>query len=266
MENLLHGLTILVTRPKPQGEMLCEHIRTEGGKAIYFPTIEILPPNDTTLCHQQISHLAQYDWLIFLSPQAVFHSAKMLHTLWPQFPGRLRVAAVGGGTMQALKEMNIPAHVFPVADWRSEGLADLDEFQNINGKKIALICGEGGREWLATTLAARGAEVTRILVYRRALPKVNIERYIHLFQAHEIDIIICTSSEIMRNLKTLLGETIWSEFRAVPILVISERLARYAKTLEFQTVLLAANASLDAMMTILAKKKDLLCQMKKVKK
>lgn len=265
MANLLHGLTVLVTRPKPQGELLCEEIRTQGGKAIYFPTIEILPPDDTALCYQQIANLIQYDWLIFLSPQAVYHSAKMLHTLWPRFPGRLRVAAVGGGTMQALKEMNIPVHALPETDWRSEGLAELAEFQNIKGKNIALICGEGGREWLATTLTSRGAEVSRIVVYRRSIPKIDIERYIHLFQSHEIDIIICTSSEIMRNLKILLGKTIWDKLRLVPILVISERLARYAKTLEFETVFLAANASLDAMMTMLARKKDLICQMKKVK-
>lgn len=258
MQNL-NGLTVMVTRPKPQGEILSDQIRAAGGRVVYFPTIEIKPPEDLALFKQQIEQLDQYNWVIFISPQAVYQSAPIIKKCWPQFPAGVKVAALGGGTADALRQAALPVDASPADDWRSEGLLEEDAFQQLAHKKVALICGESGREFLAATLTVRGAQLTNMIAYRRCLPSVDVSEYIQLLQAHEIDIILCTSGEILYNLKILL-EAAWADLKHVPVAVVSERMQMLAKQLEFETIVLAKNASHAAMLSIL---KDFVCQKKK---
>jgi uroporphyrinogen-III synthase len=258
MQNL-NGLTVMVTRPHPQGEILCDQIREAGGRAVYFPTIEIKPPNDFAAFAQGIANLNKYDWIIFVSPQAVYQSMQTIQKYWPQFPANIKIAALGGGTADALYQAKLPVDVSPTDEWGSEGLLEGPDFQQLAGKKIAVVSGENGRKLLAETLTVRGAQLTNIIAYQRCLPQVDVKEYIRLLQANAIDIILCTSGEILYNLKTLL-ESAWVNLRSVSIVVISERMQMLAKQLDFEKVLLAKNASYHALLAIL---KDYVCQMKK---
>jgi len=98
-----------------------------------------------------------------------------------------------------------------------------------------------------------------MIAYRRAPSKVYVQPYKSLLDAHEIDIIICTSNEILQHLTNLLA------VQTVPLMVISERMLCFAKKLGFKHLYLANNASHDAIMLELVKLKDQLCQMKKIK-
>lgn len=258
MQNLT-GLTVMVTRPKPQGEVLSDQIRAAGGNVVYFPTIEIKPPADRAAFTQQIKQLDQFDWVVFISPQAVYQSAETIKKCWSPFPMNVKVAALGGGTADALHQAGLPVDAFPKDDWRSEGLLDEEAFQQLAHKKVALICGESGREFLAATLTVRGAQLTNIVAYQRCLPDVDVSEYIRLLQAHKIDIILCTSGEILYNLKLLLEEA-WADLQKVPVVVVSERMQMLAKQLEFSHILLAKNAGHASMLSLL---KDFVCQKKK---
>jgi uroporphyrinogen-III synthase len=154
---LTHALNVMVTRPLPAGATLCQEIVAAGGHAICFPTIEFGQPFHPELLPQQFAELDQYDWLIFISPQAVYASQAAIHASWPIFPAELKIAAVGKGTAIALQAANLPVAVYPHTEWSSDGLLDLPEFQALAGKKIALFRGEGGREWLSENLTTRGA-------------------------------------------------------------------------------------------------------------
>lgn len=249
--NTLKGLTVLVTRPRPHGEILCEKIRQAGGRAIYFPTIEFSPPQDEKAFQQSIATLDQFDWIIFISPQAVYQSVPLIQRNWPEFPSQINVAATGEGTANALKMAGLPVSVYPQEDWRSEGLLALAAFQQVQGKKIAIIRGEGGRPYLADQLMLRGAKVSHIIAYRRDLPKVELTGYIDLLQTQQIDIIVCTSVEILQNLQHLFGTDYWNELRHLPLVVISERMVSFAHEMQFETVFLAKNASHNAIMDFL---------------
>ncbi len=253
----LRGLTIIVTRPRPQGEELCDKIHEQGGKAIYFPTVDILPSDKGK---QTIATFDQYDMVLFVSWHAVNQSKDMIHALWPIFPPHIQVMAIGKNTAEALKNSNLPVHYYPANDWNSEALLDSPLLQDVKGKKIAIIRGETGREMIAEMLAKRGAYVDNMIVYRRVIPKIDVQPYQKLINAQEIDIIICTSNEILQNLTTLLN------VQSVPLMVISERMLDFAKKLGIKHLFLASNASHNAMMSELFKQKDQLCQMKKTTK
>lgn len=226
MKNL-HGMNILVTRPNPGGESLCQSIRAAGGQAIHFPTIEIVPVQPINL------ETDSFDWLIFISPQSVIHR--------PVFSKNTKIAAIGAGTAAMLKKFNLPVHAVPLTDWRTEGLLQLPEFQQLENKKIAIICGRGGRELLPDSLQARGANVTMVVTYERVLPKVSLSKCTELFQQPVFNTIVCTSVTGMRNLLTLAGDQICT----ILLVVVSERMRQEAKKLGFKKIGLAENASDD---------------------
>ncbi len=256
---LLHGLRVLVTRPKPQGEELCDKIQSLGGKAIYFPVMDILPPENRDKFKQDIASLDQYDIVLFVSRHAVYQSIDTIRALWPEFPQHIQIVAVGQSTARALKQVHLPVHDYPMHDWSSEGLLDSPLLQHVQGKHCAIIRGETGRNVLADVLRHRGAHVDNMIAYRRVRSKIDVQPYKHLIDAHEIDIIICTSNEILQNLTSLLA------VQSVPLMVISERMLCFAKKLGFKHLYLANNASHDAIVSELVKREDQLCQMKKIK-
>ncbi|HLB57948.1 MAG TPA: uroporphyrinogen-III synthase [Gammaproteobacteria bacterium] len=249
----LADLTVLVTRPKPQGDILCERIQAAGGHAIYFPTLDIIP-----LRVQPILELDQYDWLIFVSANAVYHGVPQLI-----FSNRIKIAAVGASTATLLKEMKWPVHAYPKDEWNSEGLLSLPEFQKITGKKIVIVRGEGGRDVLEKELLSRGANVTHQIVYRRDLPKKDIKKIVELIHSHQIDVAIATSIESLQNFKKLLEKSCWKELSNIPLVVTSFRIKTQAIALKFKKYFLAKNASHDVIIETLEKNKELLCQLKR---
>jgi uroporphyrinogen-III synthase len=253
----LQNITVMVTRPRPQGEVVCLGIQAAGGRSIFFPTIEIESLTQSSDFLQTIAELNTCDWVIFISPQAVYQATSLIQC---NLPLHFKVAAIGGGTALALQEAGIPLSLYPKDQWNSEGLLLLPEFKKIKGKRIALVSGEGGRAVLANELIERGAKVIHLIAYRRILPACETDSYLSLLRDKKIDIIITTSNDILQNLNTLLGQAGLNLYR-VPLIVISERMVPLAKKLGFRSILLAKNASFDAIMTTL---KDYipLCQTK----
>jgi len=237
----LKNLNILVTRPAPQANSLCHLIQKHNGHAIHFPTIAFGPPPDEPAFQQAIAVLGEQEWLIFNSPQAVFASIVAIRRQWPHFPPEIKFAAVGEGTAKALREAGHEA-AFPRLEWNSEGLLALPAFQFVNGKKIAIIRGAGGREWLDRILIERGAHVLPVIAYERQLPQVEVEQIQALFVQHKIDIIVCASFEAVKNLIIMLGES-GSLLKNCPLIVVSERIKKLAQDLDFRTIWVARNAS-----------------------
>jgi uroporphyrinogen-III synthase len=265
MKNLT-GLTVLVTRPKPQGEELCGLIQQAHGQPIFFPTLEICPTENKTDLAKKIKKLDQFDWLIFVSAHAVLHSAALIHSIWPVLPQHIKIAAIGESTAKMLKTMGLPVHISPKTNWNSEGLLALAEFQRVAGKKIALVRGEGGRELLSHLLIARGAILTDMVAYRRRLPVLDVALYSYLIRTHQINVVISTSGESLQNLKTLFKEHCWDDLCKIPLVVISQRLESLAIKLGFTTCLLAKNATHHAIIEILLQNKEILCRMTQKKK
>lgn len=242
---------ILVTRPEPQAAELCHLIRERGDQATPFPTIAFAPPPDQHAFLAGIQTLNKQDWLIFISPQSVRASIAYI----PALPSTVKIAAVGAGTAKALNAAGYTHILHPVAEWHSEGLLDLPALQSVANKKIAIIRGSGGRELIDKQLAERGAQITTIIAYERVLPVIDAQPCLNLLRQREIDSIVCTSFDGVRNLKILLGETAWPQLQTIPIIVMSDRVKMLARDLGFQTIWVTQNASQAAILDLLAEKR-----------
>jgi uncharacterized protein HemX/uroporphyrinogen-III synthase len=173
-----------------------------------------------------------------------------IHKQLPSWPAHLKIAAVGEGTAQALQAANFPSALYPPSQWDSEGLLALPEFCELSGKKIVLVRGDKGRELLADEFTARGAKVCHLVAYQRSLPRVDSKKIVRQLKNHTLAVTICTSSEGMQNMLTLLAAA-RTELLALPVLVISERMRVQARQMGFNTILLAQNASHDAIISVL---------------
>lgn len=253
MDTNLHGLSILVTRPLPEGLMLCQQIKACGGEAHYFPTITFAPPVDQTAFEQAITLLPSYDIVIFVSPRAVDMSIPFFEKL--SLPKGMQFAAVGGGTAHALKKVGIDA-IYPASESGSKALLAMPLLQLITQKKIAIIKGAGGRELLARTLVERGAFVTEVIAYQRELPVVSPEHTIQLFSQKKINTILCTSNEGVNNFKKMMGDDAWPLIKNIPLWVVSERIKTLSQTLGFKHVFLTKGTSNQAILNSFMENRD----------
>lgn len=247
----LQNLHILVTRPEPQGEELCRLINAHGGEAISFPTIAFVPKD----FHHTLPLLGEQDWLIFISPQAVYSSIPQIRKAWPQLPETVKFAAVGAGTARVLQQAGYNVSIHPEADWSSVGVLALSEFRSVSGKKIAIVRGVGGREILDKTLAERGADILPVITYERVLPDVDVTECVELLEKGIINIIVCTSYDGVKNLKILLGEKGWPYLQEIPVIVMSERIKSLAHDLGFRRIWVTRNASQEAILDLIAEKR-----------
>ncbi len=247
---MLENLNVVITRPMDQSISLKNKVQALGGVPHVLSTLEIIPlPQDKRML-KIFSDINHYDMLIFTSRNAVNQAA-------PYFTEKVktRIAAIGPGTADALIKYSLPVHLMPIAEYNSENLMALPYFQSIQGKRILLVSGKGGRTYLEEELSKRQAIVEKIAVYRRELPDVSLDRISAITTLTNV-IIISTSCESFQNLITLMrGFKKQNWLYATPILIISQRMRHYALTQELQAnlMILAKNGTDEAILERLIK-------------
>ena len=104
----LTGKRIVITRPRGRAEDFADALIAEGAQPIFFPVIEIIPPDDFSALDFAIQNLDEYDWLILTSVHGVEAFFERLDVLGVKgIPPRMRVAAVGSRTARDLSRQGI---------------------------------------------------------------------------------------------------------------------------------------------------------------
>lgn len=221
----LATIKVLVTRPAHQAQGFCRLIESEGGEAIRFPVMDIVPAPDEQTVKQQLAQLEHYDIAIFISANAVRHTVSHCPN---GLPSSIKIAAVGNKTAASLRAQGVPVDIVPKHGFNTEALLESPLLHVIQNKRIAIIRGVGGRETLAKTLSQRGAKVDYIEVYQRVLPN---QRLSDVMGHQNCDIIAVTSQQGLRNLITLADDKDWLFNTALAC--NSQRTATLARELGF---------------------------------
>ncbi|MCU7905241.1 MAG: uroporphyrinogen-III synthase [Candidatus Thiodiazotropha sp. (ex Epidulcina cf. delphinae)] len=239
----LKGRGILITRAAHQAGGLSRLIHACHGTAVLFPTLEISACDSPEPACGLLRH--SWDVMIFVSPNAVCYALRLLPAERLQ---TVLLGAVGQATAAALRESGYGIDLVPAERYDSEGLLMLAPLQRLDGQKVLIVRGEGGRPLLGDTLQARGAEVGYAEVYRRTRPQTDPAPLLSNW-ARRIDLVTVTSTEVLRNLIAMLGEQGWPLLRQTPLLVISERMRMEAERQGFESVLPATGADDKSVMT-----------------
>jgi uroporphyrinogen-III synthase len=245
----LAGKTIVVTRPRAQADSLAAAITAQGGRPLIFPLLEISPAADAQPLAAAVARLADYSLAVFISPNAVDHAlpAILAHGVWP---AGLLPAAVGQGTVKALSAHGVAGCIAPSERFDSEALLALPEMaaERVAGRHAVIFRGDGGRELLADTLRARGAEVDCVTCYQRSGPAAGVAPLLDAWRAGRLDALTVSSSEGLRYLVDLLDAEGRSYLQKTPVFVPHARIADNARALGLSNIILteAADAGILA--------------------
>ena len=204
---VLTGIGIAITRPIDQAKKLAKLIENAGGLPILFPLIAITPLNDYSEFAAVINEIDGFEWAIFISSNAVQNGMPRL--VKHGIPANLKFAAIGPVTAAELNTFGIMQVFTPCIRFDSEALLALSEMQNMQGKKVMLFRGIGGRDVLGDTLKSRGAQVTFAECYQRVNPQTNCDLLAQLYSEKKLHGIVVTSSEAMRYLLDLANDADW---------------------------------------------------------
>ena len=238
-------LRVLVTRPAGQADRLCRLLQEAGYAAVQLPTLEIRESDAIESMQALVESLQNYDLAVFISVNAVNHGLEyvLARRDWPQ---QVKIATVGASSAAALREHGLAPDLVPAHQYNSEALLALDELQDMHGKRVVIMRGNGGREHLRDTLRARGAEVDYVEVYRRVCPETDSQLMRSLLQPGALDVITVTSNETLQNLFTMAGVSGQPQLRSLPLVVASERQAQLAQELGFEHAAVVAENAADA--------------------
>jgi uroporphyrinogen-III synthase len=243
----LTGKNVLITRPLGREENLRRLIEQAGGSVLHYPAFKIQAPSDIEVksLTRIRDQLHSFSMAIFISATAVEQS----QIYFPVLPEHLSIVSIGSKTTQALNLQNIHTDI-EAPEHNTESLLQSPHLQapNIQGQRILIFRGDGGRAHLGDTLVRRGAQVRYVETYHRKIPPLPplTEQ-----QIDTLDAVTISSNEGLDNLVTLMEDP--SLLIDVPLIVPGKRAASLAKQHGFKVIIAADNATDEATFTALSK-------------
>ena len=249
----LAGKRVWVTRPARQAAGLCGLIAARQGVAVKMPTLAILPAREGLSLSARARRVRESDIVVFISRNAVVHA----HDLFPQLGAMLRgktVCAVGRATAATLANLGVDGALRAGAGG-AEALLQLPALSGarVPGKRVLIARGRGGRERLRDGLAARGAEVAYLEVYRREKPAVSRAVMEQAWRDETPDAVVVTSLAGLNNLIEMTPASEQARLRETALVVMSERIERQAMEQGFFRVGAAADNSDAGLVSALVK-------------
>ncbi|MGB5738682.1 MAG: uroporphyrinogen-III synthase, partial [Woeseia sp.] len=236
-------------RPQHQAGPLDKAIADAGGEVIAFPVMDIVPRERAAIA-KDLAALRAADIVIFVSPNAVEYGLVATASAGS-------VAAIGAATAAALEAAGCTVDIVPESGFDSEALLQEPAMQRVSGKRIQIVRGDGGRELLAATLSARGAEIDYLPVYQRlphAASPAELAALESAWQSCAIDYVIAMSVASLDFLLELLPA---SCRQALPAAALVTPSARVLKTVQaripaMRTLLSESPATADLLAAMLA--------------
>lgn len=221
-------MQVIVTRPAAQAADWVRQLQAHGLSAVALPLIAIdavATPDALAALAAAWRDLPMQRAVVFVSPNAVarFFARRPEGAAWP---AGVLAASPGPGTTHALRAVGVPPGQIaePAADapqFDSEALWAQLRPLDWQAARVLIVRGDGGRDWLAETLRAHGAQVSFVSAYRRAPPRFEAAETLLLRAAIDSParfVWFFSSSEAIDHLATIAGpaaEAAWSASTAI---------------------------------------------------
>jgi uroporphyrinogen-III synthase len=236
---------ILITRPAHLAANLCAEIAKLGGISECLPLFKIdslINSDDpANIIHTLNNKIILSDLVICISRNAAEQVIPYLHEI-----GNINWATIGPATADYLQRNGVSKIVHPqTPPFDSQALLQTFDLMHLKLKNqyILVLAGEHGDTWLQNELIRLDARVEVFSVYRRAMPQISSEQVIKLFSSTaEIDIILITCITSLSNMVNLTQKA-GVDIRNKPLLVVSNRIYKYAIGQGFKKVHVAKSMS-----------------------
>lgn len=233
---------VLITRPAGKADDLLATLDSTGQAYIYQPLITTRP---VPLSQRDKQLLQQADGVFFVSVSAVLALQQQVEAGFITAP----LFAVGETTASVLQRWLATDVIYP-DDQRSEGVLALPQLQQVAGKQIVVVRGNGGRELIKLQLQARGATVKYVQSYQRVPLPLEGDILVRQWQQQQVRCIMATSNELLELIFQLVPVAAHSWLLHCYWILVSPRSRDTAIQLGIApgNIILAANANDQALL------------------
>lgn len=252
--------TLILTRPRLRNESLARRLEGLGCPVLSLPALELAPcaPSGDALPRPE-----DFDLVVFVSSFAarVYLDALKSQHAGDHWPAHTVAATVGAASARPLYDAGwIPASAIlhpdaSLASQDSEALWALLQARSRMPRRVLVLRGQDGREWLGQRLEQAGARVKRLALYaRRPLvwDATQAQAVTRAMTSGTRAIILLTSSDSTRALSANVGRHgLGSAFAASHFLVIHSRIAH-----RLQSILVESGWGEPAAITLCAPDED----------
>jgi uroporphyrinogen III methyltransferase/synthase len=246
---VLAGRRIVLTRPREQAGDFDRIVRALGGEPVVAPAIAIAPPESWDPLDAALRELAQFNWMVFTSGNAVASVSRRLRALGLSSGAinGVKLAAVGTATADALaRELRAPDYLAPNPSGKALG-----QSLPVNGRSRVLIPqGNLASPTLSAMLRDRGVNVTTVTAYR-TIPGEGIPVITTMVRTGSAHALLFASGSALQFVVDALGDSAavlrGTEPNRPAIFCIGPSTASVAEQLGIAPDAVAAESSLDAL-------------------
>jgi len=212
---LLDGLHVAAFEARMAGPM-ADLIAKHGGVPVEAPALREIPLEDHPETHGFAERLlaGEFDVVIFETGVGVRYLSAVIEArhpreLWLAALARTKVVARGPKPLAALRELKVRTDVqVPEPNTWHETLAAIDQFLPVEGLRVAVQEYGKPNVELIQGLEQRGAIVTRVPVYRWALPEDTgpLRAAIHAIVEGQVGAVLFTAAQQVNHLLQVAAE------------------------------------------------------------
>jgi len=201
----LFGKRILVTRARAQASAMVRLLAERGAVAIELPAIAIRDAIDHSDLDDAISHLQDYQWVLFTSVNGVEATWERLRELKldSRHFASAKIGAIGPATASALQSQGLTPDFMP-AQHTSEAVAHGLGEMGISGQRILMPRADIAPKDLYHRLVELGATPHEVAAYRVVPDPDAMPRAREILSDGNIDVVAFTSSSTVRNLMSAI--------------------------------------------------------------
>lgn len=171
--SFLTGVRVVITHDKEQAQDQADLFAALGAEIFYYPSIEIVPFEDTDLeSALREAAAGKYNWLVLNDADTAWVVGDAMRAIGidpNQIPRRLKVATIGCMTEIYTKEFIGLDSAFAPEIYTPEYVAEALQLKP--GDRVLLPLSATTRAGLAKCLRGTGAEVTAVNAYRTVIGK-----------------------------------------------------------------------------------------------
>jgi len=196
----LFGRRIVVTRARDQASSLVAQLRAHGADTSEVPAIEIREPLDGgAALRRAIQQVGVFDWLVVTSANGATRVLEAVRDA-RQLAG-VKIAAIGPGTVDALKAGNIEADLVPARSI-AEGMLDVFPGPPASGGRVLIARAEIARDVIPDGLRDQGWDVEIVDAYRTVATQLTDEQ---LEKTAAADLVCFTSASTVDHFVDAVG-------------------------------------------------------------
>lgn len=191
---------------------------------LHLPTLEVEAHADDQSINR-IKNIVSYTDIVFVSRNAVEFGMVLIDE-HAQMPNGIRALTVGGESAKQLYKFGVDS-MFPEHGSGAEALLAVSQLADLRQRKILVVRGETGLDWLEQEMQQRGAEVDRAVVYSQSAPTASFGKLREVLQQHgSIDGVFAHSAQSIHNLVEIAAD----QFKLVSQAVLVAGSQRIADT------------------------------------